>query len=107
MPRLLVPGLLVLALVVPAGAHATSIPVPGAPSNPAAPGPAAVPMPPMPPASSGSSTGRRFMTVAVGAAVGALMPQLVVVDGIVLMSAVMGGMIADMAYTGGYGMPQK
>jgi hypothetical protein len=114
MPRLLVLAPLVLAmpalLAATAPAQAESIPMPGAPPAPG-PAPAAAPAPPavaFPPSwAAYSGAGQRFMVVAAGAAVGALMPQLTVVDGLVLMSSIMGGMIADMAYDNTQGPMQK
>jgi hypothetical protein len=79
---------------------------PGATSAQTVPAPATGPAMLAPGAASGGISGR-FITIAVGAAVGAMMPQLVVVDGLVLMSAVMGGMIGDMAYNSAHGMMQK
>jgi hypothetical protein len=68
----------------------------------AAPDPAPAPTP-----APAAPIGERFIVVAVGAAAGAMMPQLAVVDGLVLMSAIMGGMIADMAYNSAHDMPPK
>jgi len=89
---LALPALLATATV----AHAET--APAAPDPASAPAPAAAPAAPI---------GERFIVVAVGAAAGAMMPQLAVVDGLVLMSAIMGGMIADMAYNSARGMPPK
>jgi hypothetical protein len=85
--RLAVLALLAL-LMAPAAAHAEAAAVP---SWWTAAGP----------------VGQRFIAVAAGAAVGAMMPQLAVADGLVLMSAVMGGMTGDMMYSSAHGAMPK
>jgi hypothetical protein len=94
-PRLLVLALPAL-LITAAAARAETTPAAPAP----APDPVAAEAPAPPP------LGTRFIAVAVGAAAGAMMPQLAVVDGLVLMSAIMGGMIGDMAYNSAHGTMQ-
>jgi len=96
------------AATIPGAADSTPAPAAGAT---AAPAPAPLPAPAQGAAllagSASDTTSQRFIAIAVGAAAGALMPQLTVVDGLVLMGAVMGGMVGDMAYNGAHGMMQK
>ena len=60
--------------------------------------------PPAPPHA--ATVGEEFIYVAAGAAAGAVLLQVTMFDGLVLMSVMMGGMIGDMAYNSAHGAMQ-
>ena len=61
---------------------------------------------PMPDAAAPAAGAREFVYVAVGAAVGAVVLQATMVDGLALMAAAMGAMVGEMVYDRGRGPMQ-